>query len=155
MRTSDDGYTFGEPMAVKIYGEATVNQGAFDVKYVPSLDAWVAVDYKDWDTSNVSANLARGHSIRLGFSKNGTDFYWGSMDTAAGGYDEWRGIAQNFTAGTNHNPGLIGNEHGLGYETMFVTYGTNTYPLYEGSSPGPQQDERQLELSRITIKRME
>lgn len=119
LRTSEDGIHFGE--ATKI----VTSNGGCDVKYIPEYDKWVMIfDYAE--------------KCGLAVSEDGINFILQKEEF----------IAQNDTCILNHNPGLIGNEYGHGYTTMFAVYGVNDLPL---AGTGSNMDARRLEWSRFTI----
>lgn len=112
--------------------EVCVNTGgAIDVKWMPTLNLWVATDYTEGDGIN---------NVRIGYSVNGLSFIWGNSA-------EQR-PAQPFYEPDIHNPGWLGTEEGYGYETMFLLYGTNDLDL-RSPQAGAQMDSRQMEWSRI------
>ncbi len=114
--------------------EACVNtSGAIDVKWMPTLNLWVATDYTEGDGIN---------NVRIGYSVNGLSFMWGNS--------EEQRPAQPFYEPDIHNPGWLGTEEGFGYETMFLLYGTNDMAL-RSPQAGAQMDARQMEWSRVTF----
>ena len=129
LKVGDTPYSFGKAV------ETRNTFGAIDVKWVPSLEMWVACDYTD-EKAHGGYDVK---SVRIGFSANGTDFDFTNKPLD-------RPI-QDYSAAITHNPGLIGTETGFGYETMFLTYGVNDLP-FGGST---QMFTRQMAYSRITI----
>ena len=121
LRTSTDGIHFGEATQI------VTSHGGCDVKYLPDYDKWVMI--YDYD-----------NTVRLGISDDGINFLLGS------GEDQI--LRQEEKGLLNHNPGLIGNEYGHGYTTMFAVYGVNDLPL---AGTGSNMDSRRLEWSRWTI----
>lgn len=114
--------------------EACVNtSGAIDVKWMPTLNLWVATDYTEGGDVN---------NVRVGYSTNGLSFIWGNS--------EEQRPAQPFYEPDIHNPGWLGTEEGFGYETMFLLYGTNDMDLRHVQG-GAQMDSRQMEWSRVTF----
>lgn len=130
-KESTDGIHFGDPILIQ------QNQGAGDVKYIPSLRKWVMVYYTVETKEKV---FDQEETVRFAVSDDG--IYWVKDDTIE--------IKQNDFIQSCHNPGFLGNELGQGYETMFVTYGANDIPLV--FMDGAQYDARQLEWSRVTLK---
>lgn len=119
LRTSEDGIHFGEATRI------VTSNGGCDVKYIEEYDKWVMIyDYDE--------------KCGLAVSEDGINFILQKEEF----------IAQNDTCILNHNPGLIGNEYGYGYTTMFAVYGVNDLPL---AGTGSNMDARRLEWSRFTI----
>ena len=130
-KESKDGIHFGDPVLVE------TDQGAGDVKYIPSLRKWVMVYYT---VEAGEKTFDQCETVRFAVSDDG--ILWTK--------DESVEIKQNDFIPSCHNPGFLGNELGQGYETMFVTYGANDIPLV--FMDGAQYDARQLEWSRITLQ---
>ncbi len=136
MKKSTDGINFGEAISI----DSTMS--TMDVKYIPSLRKWIGTYYAEegqWVTG------ARA-GVRIAFSDDGIHWTFDHSDNSM--------IAQNLDYPINHNPGLIGNELGHGYETMFVMYGANDLPMAENGYwfSAAQYDARQLEWTRIRIE---
>lgn len=129
LKVGDTPYSFGKAV------ETRNTFGTIDVKWVPSLEMWVACDYTD-EKAHGGYDVK---SVRIGFSVNGIDFDFTNKPSD-------RPI-QDYSAAITHNPGFIGTETGFGYETMLLTYGVNDLP-FGGST---QMFTRQLAYSRITI----
>lgn len=130
-KESKDGIHFGEPILID------ANQGAGDVKYIPSLRKWVMAYY----TVEAGAKkFDQCETVRFAVSDDG--ILWTKDESAE--------IKQNDFIPSCHNPGFLGNELGQGYETMFITYGANDIPLV--LMDGAQYDARQLEWSRVMLQ---
>lgn len=132
LKVGDTPYTFGR--AQKTRNTA----GGADVKWVPSLNMWVAADYTDGDAYG-------GYdfdTIRIGYSKDGITFDFTN--------DPITRPIQDYSTWINHNAGWIGTETGFGYETMFLTYGVNDMDLH-GYDNGKQMNSRQMAWTRVTL----
>ena len=138
LATSADGYTFEAPRAIR----RNTAGGPADVTYVPSIDKWVLYDGQ------------------LAFSDgdDGVNFTY-PTDTIAQQYDGISQPAHNFSVyqGENglesrmsHSGNFIENEHGIGFETMFICY---AYEDLQNVTAGMNMDFRELEWSRITFRR--
>ena len=136
LKKSADGVNFGRAISIN------PQMSTMDVKYIPSLRKWVGTYYSE---ANQFAPNTRG-GVHVAFSEDGIEWMFDHSDNSL--------IAQNLDIPINHNPGLIGNELGHGYETMFLTYGANDLTLTIGGKwfSAAQYDARQLEWSRVTIR---
>ena len=132
-RVSTDGYNFGASVLCK----AGVD---YDVKYVDSLNKWVGTYYSVQNQEMIPQSAR----ARLAFSDDGINWTDGMTDAQM--------PSQENTSSINHNPGLIGDQYGHGYSTMFLTYGINDLPLDLPDDGGNlQYDYRQLGWSRISL----
>ena len=133
-RTSTDGINFGPAEAVY-----TGDGGLADVKYLPELKKWIAID-----SPERSNGAAVDTILRLGFSDDGIHFTFGS--------DPFQRPAQNLSKGwQNHSAAFFGNQHGIGYTTMFYTYAANDIPL-RTQLHNIEMDFREFEWSVLTIE---
>ncbi len=133
-RTSTDGIHFSAAEAVY-----TGDGGLADVKYLPELKKWIAID-----SPERSNGAAVDTILRLGFSDDGIHFTFGS--------DPFQRPAQNLSKGwQNHSAAFFGNQHGIGYMTMFYTYAANDIPV-RSQLHNIEMDFREFEWSVLTIE---
>ncbi len=134
LRTSTDGMNFSEDIYCN-------QQFVGDIKYVDETDKWVGIYYVE--KGQEGAGLDAG--VRLMYSDDGINWIRGS--------DNNQMPAQDFSAVINHNPGLIGDNLGHGYMTMFYTYGNNDMELGQPNvyRSTLQYDMRELDWGRLRI----
>lgn len=128
LSVSEDPMSFTEFKACP-----TLAYGAADVKWIPSLNIWVATGYTEGGSVN---------NVYIAYSKDGITFTLG--------LDEKQRPAQPFYEPDIHNPGWLGTEEGFGYENMFLLYGVNDMSLRDVNAAA-QMDSRQMEWTRVSF----